>query len=159
MISDETRLLGKSASVIDRVKRFWWRVKARRMFGQSIEVFGAFTVDNPSKVRFGTGCAINAGVHFVGRNGISIGNNVVLSARCMLIDAGLEPRPPGNGGARAYRDGAIEIGDNVWVGAGAIILPGVTIGDGAAVGAGSVVTRNVAAGITVAGNPARPVQA
>jgi len=47
------------------------------------------------------------------------------------------------------------IGRNVWIGAGALILPGVSIGDDAIVGAGSVVTRDVAAGATVVGNPAR----
>jgi maltose O-acetyltransferase len=50
----------------------------------------------------------------------------------------------------------VRIGSDVWIGGGAIILPGVTIGDGALVGAGSVVTRDVAPGQTVAGNPARP---
>jgi len=50
----------------------------------------------------------------------------------------------------------VKIGRDVWIGGGAIILPGVTIGDGAVIGAGSVVTRDVAAGMTVAGNPARP---
>ena len=49
----------------------------------------------------------------------------------------------------------IRIGCNVWIGAGAIILPGVSIGDDALVGAGSVVTRDVRAGVTVVGNPAR----
>lgn len=49
----------------------------------------------------------------------------------------------------------IEIGRNVWIGGAAIILPGITIGDDAIVGAGSVVTRNVPAGATVIGNPAR----
>ncbi|GAB5375971.1 MAG: sugar O-acetyltransferase [Acuticoccus sp.] len=49
----------------------------------------------------------------------------------------------------------VDIGANVWVGGGAIILPGVSIGDDAIIGAGSVVTRNVAAGTTVTGNPAR----
>jgi maltose O-acetyltransferase len=44
----------------------------------------------------------------------------------------------------------------VWIGGGAIILPGVTVGDGALIGAGSVVTRDVAEGATVIGNPARP---
>jgi maltose O-acetyltransferase len=53
----------------------------------------------------------------------------------------------------------VRIGSDVWIGGGAIILPGVTIGDGALIGAGSVVTRDVAAGQTVAGNPARPRQA
>ena len=50
----------------------------------------------------------------------------------------------------------VRIGSDVWIGGGAIILPGVTIGDGAVIGAGSVVTRNVAEGVTVTGNPARP---
>jgi maltose O-acetyltransferase len=49
----------------------------------------------------------------------------------------------------------VRIGRNVWIGGGAIILPGVTIGDDAVVGAGSIVTRDVAAGATVVGNPAR----
>ncbi|MCC6320271.1 MAG: sugar O-acetyltransferase [Phycisphaerales bacterium] len=51
----------------------------------------------------------------------------------------------------------VTIGDDVWVGGGAIICPGVTIGDGAVIGAGSIVTRSVAAGVVVVGNPARAV--
>jgi maltose O-acetyltransferase len=50
----------------------------------------------------------------------------------------------------------VRIGSDVWIGGGAIILPGVTVGDGAVIGAGSVVTRDVEAGQTVTGNPARP---
>jgi maltose O-acetyltransferase len=49
----------------------------------------------------------------------------------------------------------VRIGSHVWIGSGAIILPGVTIGDDAVVGAGSVVTRDVPAGAKVMGNPAR----
>ena len=49
----------------------------------------------------------------------------------------------------------VRIGSGVWIGGGAILLPGVTVEDGAIIGAGSVVTRDVAAGATVAGNPAR----
>jgi maltose O-acetyltransferase len=50
----------------------------------------------------------------------------------------------------------VRIGRDVWIGGGAIILPGVTIGDRAVIGAGSVVTRDVGEGQTVTGNPARP---
>jgi maltose O-acetyltransferase len=50
----------------------------------------------------------------------------------------------------------VRIGRDVWIGGGAIILPGVTVGDEAVIGAGSVVTRDVAPGVTVVGNPARP---
>jgi maltose O-acetyltransferase len=52
----------------------------------------------------------------------------------------------------------VEIGSDVWVGGGAIILPGVTIGSRAVIGAGSVVTRDVPAGVLVAGNPSRIVR-
>jgi maltose O-acetyltransferase len=53
----------------------------------------------------------------------------------------------------------VQIGEDVWIGGGAILLAGITIGDGAIVGAGSVVTRDVAAGTTVVGNPARDLTA
>ncbi len=49
----------------------------------------------------------------------------------------------------------VRIGCNVWIGGGAILLPGVTVGDDAVIGAGSVVTGDVPAGVTVVGNPAR----
>jgi maltose O-acetyltransferase len=51
----------------------------------------------------------------------------------------------------------VNIGEDVWIGGGAILLPGVTVGDGAIVGAGAVVTRDVAPGTRVVGNPARPI--
>ena len=52
----------------------------------------------------------------------------------------------------------MEIGSDVWIGGGAIILPGVTIGDGAVIGAGSVVTKDVPAGVVAVGNPCRVVR-
>ena len=52
----------------------------------------------------------------------------------------------------------ITIGEAVWIGAGAIVLPGVTVGDRAVIGAGAVVTRDVAADAVIAGSPARPVR-
>lgn len=52
----------------------------------------------------------------------------------------------------------INIGDNVWLGGGAIVLPGVTIGDNSVIGAGAVVTKDVPANTVAVGNPARPVR-
>ncbi|MER7052594.1 MULTISPECIES: sugar O-acetyltransferase [unclassified Streptomyces] len=52
----------------------------------------------------------------------------------------------------------ITIGDNVWLGGGAVVLPGVTIGDNSVIGAGAVVTKDVPAGVVAVGNPARPVR-
>lgn len=53
---------------------------------------------------------------------------------------------------------AVTVGNDVWIGHGAVVMPGVTIGDGAAVGANAVVTRDVAAYTIVAGIPARPLR-
>ena len=50
---------------------------------------------------------------------------------------------------------AVHIGNNVWVGAGAVILPGVTIGDNCVIGAGSVVTKDIPANVVAVGNPCR----
>jgi maltose O-acetyltransferase len=66
--------------------------------------------------------------------------------------------------AAQRRDGVefgrlVRIGRHVWIGGGAMVLPGVTVGDDAVIGAGSVVTRDVAAGATVVGNPARMIKA
>lgn len=52
----------------------------------------------------------------------------------------------------------IEIGDDVWIGGGSIICPGVKIGDGAVIGAGSVVMRDIPAGVFAAGNPCRVIR-
>jgi maltose O-acetyltransferase len=107
---------------------------------------------------------------------IRLGGNVFLNFNCVILDVvevsigeGTQigpavqiftadhPRDPA-----ARREGLefgrpVYIGRNVWIGGGAVILPGITIGDDAVIGAGSVVTRNVAPGATVAGNPARPL--
>lgn len=138
------------------ILRLLLRLKAWRLFGRTdVEVFGNFTVVQPSRVRIGSRCAINGGVYILGRCGIRIGDGVVLSARCMLIDASLDPGSFAGGNVRTYSDAAIVIGNEAWIGAGAIVLPGVTIGTRSIVAAGSVVTRDVPAYSIVAGNPAR----
>ena len=65
-----------------------------------------------------------------------------------------------NGNGAFYRTFArpVRIEDNVWIGGGAILLPGVTVGDNSVIGAGAVVTRDVPANTVVAGNPARVIR-
>ena len=52
----------------------------------------------------------------------------------------------------------VHIGKNVWIGAGSVILPGVTIGDNSVIGAGSIVTRDIPANVVALGNPCRVVR-
>ena len=127
------------------------------IFRRRVGVFGHFTVGNARNIRIGRDCGINHGVFILGHNRIEIGDGVVLSAASMLIDSGLETF----GFAASIRPKHIEsfvvIEDGAWIGAGAIILPGVTVGKKSIVGAGSVVSRDVPAFTIVAGNPARQI--
>lgn len=105
---------------------------------------------------------------------ISLGDKVFLNFNCVVLDvcevtigdgtqigpavqiyAADHPRDAEVRRAGLENGKPVHIGANVWIGGGAIILPGVTVGDGAIIGAGSVVTRDVPAGATVFGNPAR----
>ena len=101
-------------------------------------------------VWFSPGCTL--AVH----DSVSIGSNSVFAEYVSIHDnnhaAGALQEPLA---ARGFETAPITIGRNVWVGAKATILMGVTIGDNAIVGANSVVTRDVPAGVTVAGAPAR----
>jgi maltose O-acetyltransferase len=128
------------------------------MFGRRVAVFGDFTVVHPHNVRIGANCAINHDVFILGQCGIEIGDDVVLSARAMLLDTGLDPTTFADPSRRTYMDGSIRIGRGVWIGAAAIVLPGVTIGERSVIGAGCVVTRDVPELTVVAGNPARVIR-
>ena len=88
---------------------------------------------------------------------VSIGNYVMIGPNAQLYTAAhaLEPAARNAGWETAH---PIRIGDNVWIGGGAIVLPGVNIGRDAVIGAGAVVTREVAANTVVAGNPARVIR-
>jgi maltose O-acetyltransferase len=103
-------------------------------------------------VRLGDRCVINHGCLFDGRRfAIRMGNDVRIGPEAAILTLGHDPRSADF----ADRGGPVTIGNHVWIGYRAIVLPGVSIGEGAVVGAGSVVTRDVPAFAIVAGNPAR----
>jgi maltose O-acetyltransferase len=123
----------------------------------------------------GTGTSLRAPLYVDYGYNITIGENVFLNYGCVLLDvcpihigAGTQigplvqiltadhPRDAETRAAGLEFGRPISIGANVWIGGGALLLPGVAIGDDAVVGAGAVVTRDVAPGAKVAGNPARP---
>jgi maltose O-acetyltransferase len=126
----------------------------------------------------GENARIEAPFHCAYGINIELGDNVFLNAGCTILDSArvrigssslLGPNVQIYC-AEHHKDAALrsagleiarpaDIGEGCWIGGGAIILGGVSIGEGAIIGAGSVVTRNVPAGATVVGNPARPIPA
>lgn len=98
---------------------------------------------------------LNAGVTILDSAPVQIGNNTMIGPGAQILCA------QHHKDAKLRREGIeialpVSIGRDVWIGAGALILPGVKIGDEAIIGAGAVVTKNVGAGVTVLGNPAAP---
>lgn len=98
---------------------------------------------------------INAGTMFIACKDITIGKNSTLAYR-VLITTSANPNAPYNSLVEIYPPihKEVHIGDDCWIGADAIILPGVTIGDGSVVAAGAVVNRDVPSHVMVAGVPA-----
>lgn len=88
---------------------------------------------------------------------VKIGNNVMLAPNVAIYTAGHPIHPVARNSMYEYGI-EVTIGDNVWIGGNAVILPGVTIGDNVVIGAGSVVTKDIPANVVAAGNPCRVVK-
>ncbi len=114
-------------------------------------------VDFGSHLTIGARCFVNYGLVALDVAAITIGDDVQIGPNVQL----LTPTHPV--AAQARRDkwesaAPITIGDNVWLGGGAIVLPGVSIGANSVVGAGAVVTRDLPADVVAVGNPARVIR-
>ena len=105
-------------------------------------------------VHFGKRVVVNFNCSFVDDGDIFIGDDTMIGPNCTLATA-IHPVSPRLRKYKIQRNKPIHIGRNVWLGGGAIILPGVTVGDNSIVGAGSVVTKDVEPNTIVVGNPAR----
>lgn len=122
--------------------------------GQGAVIRPPFYCDYGYNIRLGHGVFINFGCIFLDVVGIEVGDGCQIGAAVQVLTAD-HPRDPALRRQGFESGKPVRIGQNVWIGGGAIILPGVTVGDDAIIGAGSVVTRHVPTGATVVGNPAR----
>jgi len=113
-----------------------------------------FHCDFGYNIRIGPGVFINFNCVILDVVAVTIGAGTQIGPAVQIYAAD-HPRDPAVRATGAEFGRPVVIGRNVWVGGGAIILPGVTLGDDAVIGAGAVVTRDVPQGITVLGNPAR----
>jgi maltose O-acetyltransferase len=122
--------------------------------GEGAAIRPPFHCDYGFNIRLGAGAFLNFNCVVLDVVEVVIGERTQIGPGVQILTAD-HPRD-GAGRASGLEFGRpVRIGRNVWIGGAALILPGVTIGDDAVIGAGSVVTRDVPAGATALGNPAR----
>jgi maltose O-acetyltransferase len=125
--------------------------------GEGVVVKPAFRCDYGTYVSIGDGTFLNYDCVMLDIAPIALGSTCWLATQVQLLAAThpIDPIPRRDG----WEYGApITIADNVWLGGGVIVCPGVSIGEDTVVGAGAVVTRDLPAGVVAYGNPARVVR-
>jgi maltose O-acetyltransferase len=122
--------------------------------GEGAVIRPPFHCDYGFNIRLGAGVFLNFNCVILDVVEVSIGEKTQIGPAVQILAAD-HPRDPVVRAAGLEFGRPIYIGRNVWIGGGAIILPGISIGDDALIGAGSVVTRDIPAGAVAFGNPAR----
>lgn len=106
-------------------------------------------------IKLGKGTYINVNCNFIDDGIITIGDKVMFGPAVTIATVGHPINPDLRG--YMYCD-HVTIGDNCWIGGGAVICPGVTIGENTVIGAGSVVTKDIPANVVAAGNPCKVIR-
>lgn len=135
--------------------------------GQNLWITAPFYVDYGNNIYFGNNCEVNMNCTFLDDNIIRIGDNALIAPNVQIYTAFHptnarerfgEPKADGSFEFCKTQTAPVIIGNNVWIGGGAIIMPGVTIGDNVVIGAGSVVTKDVPDNVIAYGNPCRVIR-
>ncbi|WPC72443.1 acyltransferase [Vibrio porteresiae] len=119
---------------------------------ESFRLFPPFYTDFGKNISIGTDVFINSGCHFQDQGGITIGDHSLIGHKVVLATINHDLNPTNN---RINHYAPIHIGQHVWIGSNATVLPGVTIGDWAVIAAGAVVAKDVPAYTVVGGVPAK----
>ncbi|MET9154578.1 sugar O-acetyltransferase [Streptomyces griseoflavus] len=125
--------------------------------GENIDVRPPLYVDYGSNISIGARTFVNYNLTALDVARITIGEDCQIGPNVQLLTP-THPVEPGPRRDKLEAALPITIGDNVWLGGGVIVCPGVSIGDDSVVGAGAVVTRDIPAGVVAVGSPARPVR-
>ena len=111
---------------------------------------------SPGNIECGSGLRINPQCYIIASGGVTFGDNVIVSAGVKILSSSLIVE---NGVIqRKHIHKPVKIGNGVWIGAGAVVCPGVTIGDHTIIGSGAVVTKDIPAGCMAAGVPAKVIK-
>ncbi len=126
-----------------------------RDIDETFNMFPPFYTDCGVNIHIGKNVFFNSGCRFQDQGGIYIGDNALIGHNVVLATINHDLTPEHR---NTNLPAPIHIGNNVWIGANATVLPGVTIGDNAVIAAGAVVTRDVAANTVVGGVPAKLIR-
>jgi lipopolysaccharide O-acetyltransferase len=129
-------------------------------FGCRIEAFPLMEISNKI-IKFGNNVEINDYVHIAAREKVCIGNNVLIASKVYISDINHgnykdinQDSPLVKPNERKLSTSPVVISDNVWIGEGVCVMPGVTIGFGCVIGALSIVTKNIPDYSIAVGSPA-----
>jgi acetyltransferase-like isoleucine patch superfamily enzyme len=139
------------------IKRFIRKVKVayyKYIFGvRDLDIYFPVFLEPINNIAIGEGVAINAFVHIWANAKVEIGNNTLIASHVQITtsthDYNVYPMKT------SRIDMPVKIGNNVWIGSGAIIFPGVSIGDNSVIGAGSLVNKDIPANSVAYGVPAK----
>lgn len=126
-------------------------------FGPGAEIRPPFRCDYGHQTSFGARSFANYGLVVLDVAKVTVGEDCQIATNVQLLTA-THPLEPGPRRDKWESGAPITLGDNVWLGGGVIVCPGVTIGDNTVVGAGSVVTADLPADVVAVGSPARVVR-
>ena len=125
--------------------------------GRSVYIEPPFRCDYGKHIEIGDNFYANSGCIIIDVAKVKIGDNVMFGPNVAVITAG-HPIHHEIRNTRFEYGIPVTIGDNVWIGANAVLLPGVHIGDNTVIGAGSVVTKGIPSGVVAVGNPCRTIK-
>lgn len=137
--------------------------KRKEILKRLIRARGSFTIEPPFYCDYGYNIEIgdnfyaNFGCVILDVNTVRIGRNALLAPYVQIYTAA-HPTDPAQRLTGLEFARPVVIGDNVWIGGGAIICPGITIGSGVTIGAGSVVTKELPDNVIAAGNPCKVIR-
>lgn len=146
-----------SIAETDKAKRDILFYELMGSAGKGLWIEPPFYCDYGSNIKLGDHVFMNFNCCILDVMEVKIGNNVMLAPNVQIYTATHPLEAKARNSGREFAKG-ITIGNDVWIGGGAIICPGVTIGNGVVIGAGAVVTKDVPDDVFVGGNPAKIIK-
>ena len=125
--------------------------------GEQVHIEVPFHCDYGYNIEVGENFFANYNLTILDVAKVRIGDNAQIAPNVSIYTAGHPIHPDSRNSGYEYGI-EVSIGDNVWIGGNAVIMPGVTIGNNAVIGAGSVVTRDIPDNVIAAGNPCRIIR-